>query len=144
MEITSTVLWLVAAAVLGILELMLSTFYLLVLAIAACASSLSSYLGISIEWQIVVFAIFSVIGSLWVRRVQALKPKNDFSSEALQRLDEGQMVEVLHWKESGQTTVQYRGAQWKAQAYKASQLEKGMHRIVEIRGNTLILEKVSQ
>ena len=66
---------------------------------------------------------------------------NDAQAKALQNLDEGQTVDVVSWNK-GRTLVQYRGAQWSAEAIDQHHLEAGLHKIVEIRGNTLILQKL--
>lgn len=142
MVFSASVIWLILAVLLGTLELMLSTFYLLVLAIAACSASVVAYLAFPIEWQVVAFALVSVIGAIWVRRIRSLQMTNDAQAHALQNLDEGQTVDVVSWKEKGHTLVQYRGAQWSAQAIDQHHLETGLHKIVEIRGNTLILQKI--
>lgn len=142
MTFSATIIWLICAAILGILELTLTTFYLLVLAIAACAGSLAAYMNFSVEWQVIAFAVVSLIGSVWVRRIRSIKTKSDEQAHALQNLDEGQAVEVLAWKEKGRTSVQYRGAQWDAVAVDTDNLETGLHQIVEVRGNTLILKKI--
>ena len=80
--------------------------------------------------------------SVWVRRIRSIKTKSDEQAHALQNLDEGQTVEVLAWKDKGRTSVQYRGAQWDAVAVDTNNLETGLHQIVEVRGNTLILKKI--
>ena len=141
MVFSASVLWLILAVLLGILELMLSTFYLLVLAVAACSASALAYLAFPIEWQVVAFALVSVIGAVWIRRIRALQMTNDAQAKALQNLDEGQTVDVVSWNK-GRTLVQYRGAQWSAEAIDQHHLEAGLHKIVEIRGNTLILQKL--
>ena len=51
-------------------------------------------------------------------------------------------MEVLAWKDKGRTSVQYRGAQWDAVAVDTDNLETGLHQIVKVRGNTLILKKI--
>ena len=49
MTLSATVLWLIAAVVLGIIELMASTFYLLVLAAAALVASGCAFFDIALE-----------------------------------------------------------------------------------------------
>ena len=142
MLISSTVIWLIVAMLLGILELMLGTFYLLVLAVASGIGALVAYFHVALEWQVVVFASVAVIGSVWVRRLRSLRMTDDEQSQKLQNLDEGQTVDVIKWEAKGFTTVQYRGAKWSAVAYDVNRLENGLHRIIEVRGNTLILQKI--
>ena len=145
MTFSATIIWLICAAILGILELMLTTFYLLVLAIAACAGSLAAYMNFSVEWQVVAFAVvsnFFYCSTSRFDRIRSIKTKSDEQAHALQNLDKGQTVEVLAWKDKGRTSVQYRGAQWDAVAVDTDNLETGLHQIVKVRGNTLILKKI--
>ena len=143
MTLSATVLWLIAAVVLGIIELMASTFYLLVLAAAALVASGCAFFDIALEWQVVAFAAISIAGSLWVRRLRSLALDTDQQARSLQHLDEGQLVRVDHWSEGARTLVQYRGAQWEARAKNSDQLQTGLHRIVSVQGNVLILAKAS-
>ena len=75
MTLTPTVIWLIAAAVLGIIELMASTFYLLVLAVAALVGSGFAFFDLPIEWQVVAFAVVAIGGSIRVRRQRSLAAK---------------------------------------------------------------------
>ncbi len=142
MTISATLLWLIAAVVLGILEMMASTFYLLVLAAAACVGSALAFFEVSVAWQIAGFAIIAVAGSVWVSRIRRIPTQSDAQAAALQNIDQGQIVDVAAWRDGARTTVQYRGAQWDAIAKDASQLNIGAHRIVEIQGSLLVLEKI--
>lgn len=141
MTLTPTVIWLIAAAVLGIIELMASTFYLLVLAVAALVGSGCAFFDLPIEWQVVAFAVVAIVGSVWVRRLRSLAA-NTSEAKSLQHLDEGQLVQVSHWQEGARTSVQYRGAQWEARAEDSTKLQTGLHRIIAVEGNVLVLQKV--
>ena len=142
MTLTPTVIWLIAAAVLGIIELMASTFYLLVLAVAALVGSGFAFFDLPIEWQVVAFAVVAIVGSIWVRRLRSLAANNTSEAKSLQHLDEGQLVQVSHWQEGARTSVQYRGAQWEARAEDAEKLKTGLHRFIAVEGNVLVLQKV--
>ena len=142
MTLTPTVIWLIAAAVLGIIELMASTFYLLVLAVAALVGSGFAFFDLPIEWQVVAFAVVAIVGSIWVRRLRSLATNNTSEAKSLQHLDEGKLVQVSHWQEGARTSVQYRGAQWEARAEDAEKLKTGLHRIIAVEGNVLVLQKV--
>ena len=62
---SATTLWLILAALLGIVELIATTFYLLVLAAAALVASGASWFGLSLEWQIALLAVIAIVGSVW-------------------------------------------------------------------------------
>ena len=142
MEISLTIVWLVSAAILGIAEMLVGTFYLLVLAGAAVVAAVASLMNATLEWQLAAFAVVALAGSLWVRRFRALNAGvNEKEVHQLQNLDEGQLVEVANFDEQGRTKVQYRGAEWMAQAASGQALTVGAWRIVEVKGNVLVIEK---
>ena len=142
MEISLTIVWLVSAAILGIAEMLDGTFYLLVLAGAAVVAAVASLMNATLEWQLAAFAVVVLAGSLWVRRFRALNAGvNEKEVHQLQNLDEGQLVEVANFDEQGRTKVQYRGAEWMAQAASGQALTAGAWRIVVVKGNVLVIEK---
>ena len=142
MAISLTIAWLIAAAVLGIAEMLVGTFYLLVLAAAALVAAAASFMDVAVEWQMVAFAVVSLAGCVWVRRIRALNAaSNEKEAQELQNLDEGQTVEVLDFDAQGRTKVQYRGAEWMAQAAQGEALEAGAWQIVEVKGNVLVIKK---
>ena len=142
MAISLTIVWLIAAAVLGIAEMLVGTFYLLVLAAAALVAAAASFMDVAVEWQMVAFAVVSLAGCVWVRRIRALNvASNEKEAHELQNLDEGQTVEVLDFDAQGRTKVQYRGAEWMAQAAQGEALEAGAWQIVEVKGNVLVIKK---
>lgn len=114
MTLSAATLWLILAALLGIIELIATTFYLLVLAAAALVAAGAAWFGMELEWQISLFAVIAIVGSIWVRRIRSIPTKSDAQAEALQNLDQGQIVYVNAWDEAGCATVQYRGADWQA------------------------------
>ena len=116
MTLSATTLWLILAALLGIIELIATTFYLLVLAAAALVAAGAAWFGMELEWQISLFAVIAIVGSVWVRRIRSIPTKSDAQAEALQNLDQGQIVYVNAWDEAGCATVQYRGADWQGPA----------------------------
>ena len=142
MEISLTIVWLVSAAILGIAEMLVGTFYLLVLAGSAVVAAVASLMNATLEWQLAAFAVVALAGSLWVRRFRALNAGvNEKEVHQLQNLDEGQLVEVTNFDEQGRTKVQDRGAEWMAQAASGQALTAGAWRIVEVKGNVLVIEK---
>lgn len=142
MAISLTIVWLIAAAVLGIAEMLVGTFYLLVLATAALVAAAASFMDVAMEWQLVAFAVVSLAGCVWVRRIRVLNAaSNEKEVHELQNLDEGQTVEVTGFDAQGRTKVQYRGAEWMAQAAQSETLEAGTWQIVEVKGNVLVIKK---
>lgn len=143
MSLSATTLWLILAALLGIVELIATTFYLLVLAAAALVASGAAWFGLSLEWQIALFAVIALVGSVWVRKIRSIPTKSDAQAHALQNLDEGQIVIVNEWDEKGFTTVQYRGADWQARVCQGEEMVTGAYVIERVEGNVLFLKKSS-
>lgn len=143
MTLSATTLWLILAALLGIIELIATTFYLLVLAAAALVAAGAAWFGMELEWQISLFAVIAIVGSVWVRRIRSIPTKSDAQAEALQNLDQGQIVYVNAWDEAGCATVQYRGADWQARALDGESLIQGAYVIVRVEGSILYLKKSS-
>lgn len=143
MTLSATTLWLILAALLGIIELIATTFYLLVLAAAALVAAGAAWFGMELEWQISLFAVIAIVGSVWVRRIRSIPTKSDAQAEALQNLDQGQIVYVNAWDEAGCTTVQYRGADWQARVLDGEPRIQGAYVIVRVEGSILYLKKSS-
>lgn len=143
MTLSATTLWLILAALLGIIELIATTFYLLVLAAAALVAAGAAWFGMELEWQISLFAVIAIVGSVWVRRIRSIPTKSDAQAEALQNLDQGQIVYVNVWDEAGCATVQYRGADWQARALDGEPRTQGAYVIVRVEGSVLYLKKSS-
>lgn len=143
MTLSATTLWLILAALLGIIELIATTFYLLVLAAAALVAAGAAWFGMELEWQISLFAVIAIVGSVWVRRIRSIPTKSDAQAEALQNLDQGQIVYVNAWDEAGCTTVQYRGADWQVRLLDGEPRTQGAYVIVRVEGSVLYLKKSS-
>lgn len=141
----SSIWWLLAGGAVAI-ELMTGTFYLLMIALGLAAAALATHLGAGSAAQIIIAAMVGG-GSVLVWR--SIKKKQSASLAASVNadvnLDIGGTVQVESWKPDGTSTVNYRGATWnvahrdtRATATHAA----GAHRIVEVIGSRLILEKI--
>ena len=126
MEISPVVCWLVAGLLLVGVDMLLGTFYLLVMGLAAGCGALAAWGGLSVGWQFSVFAVATIVGSLIV-----------------QQPDVGQNVTVKKWNDDGTTQVSYRGALWTAYTAQQSELSVGVWRIVRVEGTRLLIEPAS-
>ena len=95
--------------------------------------------GGTVTWQIVTAAV--VGGAAVVVWHLKQKPRNDAQDTNL-HLDIGETVTVQMWDAQGQTQVQHRGAQWSAICQQGQAPQPGLHRITEIVGSRLVLEKI--
>lgn len=138
----STWWWLVAGALVA-LELLTGTFYLLMLALGAVAGALAAQAGTTLTTQIVAAALLglgAVLAWTWIKR----RRPDDLSVRALRsvNLDIGETVHVAVWQADGTAQVKYRGADWTAKLASSAPLEPGEHRITELVGNRLLVEKI--
>jgi len=132
-------LWLLIAGGLVMAELMTGTFYLLMLSLGATAAALSAYADASLIWQIVTAAIVGGGSAvLWHLK----KPLSNDAQDGNIHLDIGETVTVDAWDAQGHTQVKHRGAQWAAVCSQDTTPEPGLHRICEMQGNRLVLEKI--
>ncbi|MBQ9240993.1 MAG: NfeD family protein [Duodenibacillus sp.] len=136
MLLTPQWMWLIAGLILCGAEMLVGTFYLLVLGAACLAAAGCAWLGLVVGWQCLAFAAVAVIGGLVVRHLRG--QQND-ESHAIQNLDVGQSVRVQAWNEDGTALVQYRGTQWTAVADEGVATTVGVYRIVRVEGSRLVL-----
>ena len=132
-------LWLIVAGVLVMAELLTGTFYLLMLSLGATAAALTAYADGTLTWQIVTAAIVGGGAAvLWHLK----KPLNNDAQDSNVHLDIGETVTVDTWDAQGHAQVKHRGAQWTAVCAANATPELGLHRISEMQGNRLVLEKI--
>ena len=132
-------LWLIVAGVLVMAELLTGTFYLLMLSLGATAAALTAYADGTLTWQIVTAAIVGGGAAvLWHLK----KPLSNDAQDSNVHLDIGETVSVEAWDAQGHTQVKHRGAQWAAVCAANATPEAGLHRISEMQGNRLVLEKI--
>ena len=129
------VLWFVAAFVLIGAELMVGSFYLLVLGLGAVAGGAAALLGLGFGAQVGVAALIAVIGIAVLRKLNIGAVTGRHRGH--RPLDTGQSVEVLERRPDGSLRVAYRGSQWDAQL--EGPFAAGPLYIREMRGSTLIV-----
>lgn len=139
-----TTLWWLAAGILVAAELVTGTFYLLMLALGLAAGALGAHLGLATTPQIIVAAL---VGGGAVLAWHLLRQRQDTGLHAGANrdvnLDVGETVQIEAWNGDGTASIRYRGAQWTAVAAPGQAAgTSGAHRIVEVRGSQLLVEKI--
>lgn len=104
--------FLLALGLLG-LEIITGTFYILVFSVAFGVGGLMAYGQYSFTAQLVVAAIFGIIGTALLRWWKATQERQHPQDH--QNLDIGQSVTVEAWNSNGSARVIYRGTQWDAE-----------------------------
>lgn len=138
----STLWWLLAGSAV-VIELLTGTFYLLMLAIGLGAGALAAHAGASVVIQFVVAAAVgggAVMGLNLFRQQKPSSPPTSANRDV--NLDIGETVQVDSWNPDGSTSIKYRGAQWRAVHLEGKTPVPGMHRIVQVIGSQLVLEKI--
>ncbi|KRI00565.1 NfeD family protein [Curvibacter sp. PAE-UM] len=137
-------LWWLAAGILVAAELTTGTFYLLMLAGGLAAGAVAAHTGLAATPQVVIAALVGggavLAWHFWRPRAAA---GQDAGTNPDVNLDIGETVQVESWLPDGNTHIKYRGAQWLAVPRDVSSRATGAHRIVEVRGSQLILEKIA-
>lgn len=139
--------WWLGAGVLVAAELMSGSFYLLMLALGLAAGALAAHAGLSTAAQLIVAAL---VGTATVLGWYLLRRKRAGTTPGVQanpdvNPDIGQIVHIKAWDEDGLARVQYRGAQWTAaQPDLTRGGQPGRHRIVEVRGNQLLVQSINE
>lgn len=137
----ATTVWWIGAGVLLALEMTTGTFYLLMLALGLAAAALAAHAGWSLSAQLSVAAGVGLMAlgvwHLW-RGHQAGHPAR---AERSVNLDIGEALQIEAWSPDGQATVRYRGAQWTVVLRPGQPAEPGRHRVVELSGNRLVVER---
>ena len=137
----SSIWWIIAGTAVAF-ELVLGTFYLLMLAIGAASAAVAAHLGASLNIQMVVAA--TVGGAAVV--VWYLRKKNHRSEPLAQanpnvNMDIGELVLVPAWNPDGTAQVHYRGAQWTVFHRPGITPSPGAHRVAEMVGSRFLVDK---
>jgi membrane protein implicated in regulation of membrane protease activity len=137
----STIWWLIAGAAI-VLELLSGTIYLLLLGAGFAAAALAAHAGAGLSVQLVVAAVVgtgAVLTWYLVRRKRPAPPAASANRDI--NLDIGEQVLIESWNADGTASVRFRGAQWTAVPRPGTTPATGMHRVAEVVGSRLIVEK---
>lgn len=137
----STIWWLLAGLAVAA-ELFVGMFYLLMMAIGFAAGALAALLGLDPVGQTIVAAVvgcgFVLLCYLLRRRAAARLPRANRNIN----LDIGERVSIDSWNADGTASVRYRGAQWSAIPAPGTLPATGPHRVIDLSGNRLVVEKI--
>ena len=135
----NSTIWLLIAGSAIVLELLSGTVYLLLVASGFAAAALAAHMGAGLIVQLLVAAVVGVGAvAVWylLRHRRPARANKDVN------LDIGQRVHVEAWGSDGTATVRYRGAQWTVVSRAGAATAPGEHRVAEVIGSRLIVEKI--
>jgi membrane protein implicated in regulation of membrane protease activity len=139
----STIWWVLAGVAVGV-ELVTGTIYLLMIAVGLAAGALGAHAGLAISVQLVIAGVVGGIASgAWHRLRGGNAATGPATANRDVNLDVGETVNIEQWNADGSATVKYRGSSWSAlPAAGAAGGAQGAHRIVEVSGSRLFVEKI--
>lgn len=138
----STIWWILTGGAVAI-ELLSGTFYLLLLGFGFAAGALAAHLGMALPVQVVISAVAGGGSALAWYFVKKRRPAAaGASGNADVNLDVGASVLVDTWNPDGTAFVKYRGAQWTAVLRPGNAPSTGLHRVAEVIGNRLLVDKL--
>jgi membrane protein implicated in regulation of membrane protease activity len=138
----STIWWLLTGTAVAV-ELLTGTFYLLMLAMGLAAGALAAHAGASTTAQIIAAALIGGGAvALWhlKRGRQPIGPATSANRDV--NLDVGEIVHVEAWNPDGTASIRYRGANWTVVPEGGAVQSTGAHRVREVVGNRLVVEKI--
>ncbi len=133
--------WWLIAGVLVAAELITGTFYLLMLALGVAAGALAAHAGLGLSAQMACAAALGLAAVLLWHSWRQRSAQPTARAQRSVNLDIGEQIVVDAWF-NGVAEVKYRGAQWQAMC-RSETPKPGLHRVVELQGNRLVLEPVA-
>lgn len=137
--------WWILALMLGVLEVLTGTFYLLVFAIGCAAGGFAAWLGADLTVQVLAIAAVTIGGWVWLRRHSPWRESGrNPGADPNMLLDVGERLEVEAWDAERRAQVRYRGATWSVELdphEPASAAVPGSFVIDRVIGNRLIVRR---
>lgn len=122
-------IWLIAAIVLVIIELLTAGFGVICFAVGALFSALAAFLGVdSLVWQLLIFAVASVLCFIFLRPVVLRfldKKSKDVKTNADALIGKTAIVSETIDSSTNQGRVAVDGDDWKAVSADGSVINKG-------------------
>ena len=145
---TTVYIWITIACVLFAAEIMTLGFALLGFALGAAVSAAGAWLGLGIEWQIILFIVcslaffFGVRPALvrWWKERDSRLPKTNAEALIGRR---GKVVEDINMEEKT-GRVQIDGDNFRAITVDGSRIEAGQHVVVVALDSTILITKLAE
>ena len=140
---TVSTLWWIGAGLAVAIELATGTFYLLMIAIGLTAGAVASHLGAGLTTQLVSAALVGGGAvAVWHLRRARHPQAPAASANPDVNMDVGETVHIDQWQPDGTASVKYRGAAWTVIHRSGSLPTSGAHRVVEVVGSRLVVDKI--
>ncbi|RCL00618.1 MAG: Membrane protein [Candidatus Tokpelaia sp. JSC188] len=141
----SSTFWWLATGTALVIELFTGTFCWLILAVSLAGISLTACIGVSLPAQLMGGAAVGggfLIAAYIYRQgdAEGVSALADHTHSIY--LDIGETVHIEAWETDGTAIVKYRGAQWTAIHRHGTIPVPGMHRVGELIGNRLLVDRL--
>ena len=137
----STIWWLLAGGAV-VAELLTGTFYLLMVGVGLAAGAIAAHAGVSTSAQLLTAALVGIASVGACHAFRRHRPAGQpAASNRDVNLDIGESVQVDAWNADGTAQVRYRGAQWTVMLRPGNAPSPGMHRVAEVIGNRLLVDR---
>jgi len=141
MDLSTPMLWWIAAGVAVAAELATGTFYLLMIALGLVAGAIGAHLGFALAGQVIFAALVGGGATAFWHWRRSRQPREaPTRSNRDINLDIGERVNVRAWAGDRTARVHYRGSAWTARLAPGAAPGSGAHRVVAVEGNWLVLE----
>ena len=131
---TEATLWWFGVGLAIAVELATGTFYLLMIAVGLAAAAIAAHLGAGTTTQLVVSAVVGggAVAGWHMRRLRHPRARPAASNPDV-NLDVGETVYIEHWQPDGTAVIHHSG----------TTPSSGAHRVVEVVGSRLVVDKIS-
>ncbi|TXH90703.1 MAG: NfeD family protein [Rhodoferax sp.] len=137
----STVWWVLAGAAVA-LELFVGAIYLLMFAVGLACAALAAHAGASVVVQILTAALVGgACAVVWHFKRPGQDREPPAQANPNVNMDIGETVMISAWNADGTADVHYRGAHWTAIHRAGVSPTPGAHRVAELVGNRLLVDK---
>lgn len=135
--------WWILTGLMLVAELASGVVYLLMLSLGFVAGAVTAHIGLGWTAQVVVAAVVGALGVLLTWRVRSRRaPALPASASHDLNLDIGEVLHVPEWSADGTARVPYRGSYWTVVLRTGTVPVPGPHRVVELLGNRLMVDRV--
>jgi len=141
-----TIVWIAAASVLAIGEMLTAGFFLLPFAMGAAGAALLAVAGVNVPIQLVTFAAVSLIALFLIQRFAKRDTQGElFSVGAARYIDASAIVTEPIDRRSGSGRVKMGTEDWRATTLGDAEIPTGVEvRVVEVSGTRLVVEPRSR
>jgi membrane protein implicated in regulation of membrane protease activity len=132
--------WWVGAGALVVLELLIGTFYMLMVALGFIAGAIARLVGAPPGVQLLVAAVVAAAAVLVLRRsrIGRRPPRPEAQQNPDVNLDIGAEIAIEGWQDRRARTS-YRGAQWDVELAPGEPEDARWYKVTALRGSCLIV-----